>query len=529
MKKLCRHTLITLGLGALIAFPAIAHAQQPPSPPQQPSGTPNRQQRIQEHQERIRRILEESERRKQEAAGQQPAAAAQPPAPGTPGQPVPAQGQPAPQGAQTGQPGQQAVPSNVAPGQPVPTGPIQSARMTPPIQQATPTPAPAGPQTARSESRTILLFHPLDSLVKVGEQFRTDLVAETKEGEIDEISILIHYPRHILSPLALDHTPIDPHVKDLIDYEFNPDEGTIWLHTKLDKATRFTHAPIFSIVWEALEQSEGAVISYEFGTAPRTTALYLRGADLLGTLPGAQDGVIRTTVQIVGPEEKPTITRLESNDYMIGARPPVTYDDRPDQKLAFELRAPDRTIRAGETFDVSVFVRNPAEKRMDRLRLYLQFDPNTLQVVDYDTGNIVTRGININDSNSRETFPFEYYRVNEANNTNGTISYEVSTAHTHVRGSGHIATIRMRALKETPRAELVMVQNAAGLSPTTSISFLGETQLDITEPGDKPRAISGIALQVTGTAIAETDTTDENDVYNPFVSNLARRMRQAGQ
>lgn len=516
MKNFRRYIIAGLAMGFLVNFPENSPAQQPPA------RTPTRQQKIQEHQERIRRILEESNRRKQEAGQQQ--SGTPPAAPGDPAiQPAPAQqqAQPAPQ------PGQ-AAPTNVQPGQPVPTGPIQNARMTPSAQQATPTPAAAPPQQARSESRTILLFHPLDSLVKVGDHFKTDLIAETKEGEIDEVSIFLRYPRHVLSPLALDHSDLDPHVKDRIDYEFNPDEGTIWLRTTLKEPTRFAQAPVISIIWEALEQSEGAVISYEFGDAPRTTALYLKGTDLLGTLPGAQDGVIRTTVQVIGPEEKPTITELESNDLMIGARPPATFDDRPEERISVEMRAPNRTVRAGESFDVGVFIRNNGEKRMDRLRLYLQFDPTVLQVEDFDTGNVVTRGININDADARENFPFEYYRANEADNSKGTIIYEVSAANTHVRGSGRIATVRMKALKETSRAQLVMVQNAQGLSPTTSISFMGEAQLATASPGDTARAINGVAIRVEGVAVA-SEASEESDIYNPFVSNLARRMREAGQ
>lgn len=508
----------TLAVGAFSSSGVLAQAPPAATPATPQLYRQDRQQRIQEHQERMRKIMEAGKQRQQaeeqqQQAGSPPAAPGQPVAPGQPGQ-RPAPGQPVPQGVQ--------------PGQALPTGPIQSVRMTPPVQQATPTPA-AAPQTARSESRTIMLFHPLDSLVKVGDQFATDLVAETKEGEVDEISVFIRYPRHVLSPLALDHSSLDPFVKDKLDYEFNPDEGTIYLRAKLAKPTRFAQSQIASIVWEALEENEGAVISYEFGKAPYTTGLYLRGTDLLGTLPGAEDGVIRTTVQVVGPVRKPTITELEGKDLMIGARPPAVHDDRPEARVKLDLRGPTRPIKAGEIFDVGLYVINPAEKRMDRLRVYLQFDPKLLQVVDYDTGNVVTRGINIHDADALEQFPFDYFRYNYADNTKGNIVYEVSASSNNVRGAGRLATIRMKALQETPRAELVMVQNAEGLSPTTAVSFLGESLM----PGDaapaRAQAVQGIAMEVRGRAVAVRDAASEADVYNPFMSNLARKMQQAGE
>lgn len=517
MTNFLRHLALIVAAAMLSTAPVLVHAQGQ-----------SREDRIKEHKERIQKILEESKKRREEAQRKlQPEQQANPPAsPGTAPQQNAANNNN--QGSTSGPGNQTNAPNAANPGSPLPTGPIQNARMTPPIKQATPTPAAAAPQTARSESRTILLFHPLDSIVNVGEQFKTDVVAETKEGVIDEISVFLHYPRHALSPLALDHAAIDPFVKSKIDYEFNPDEGTIYFHTKLKEPTRFAQAKLFSIVWEALEPSEGAVISYQFGKEPHTTGLYLKESNLLGTLPGAEDGVIRTTVQVIGPKSKPTITQLESNDVMIGAKPPVTFDDRPGEQIVLHMRPPDGPIKVDETFDVPVYLRNPGEKRIDRLRLYLQFDPSILQVVDYDAGNVVKRGINIHDAEARDKFPFDYYRTNTADNQKGIIEYEVSASAGNVRGSGRVATIRMKALKETPRAELVLVQNAEGYSPTTSVSFMGETQLQMGKPTETARALEGIAVEVSGRAVADKAKA-ANDIYNPFVSNLARRMREAGQ
>lgn len=519
MTNLLRGLALLIAAAMFASVPAIISGQ----------GS-SREDRIRAHQERIQKILQESAKRKAEAEQQREAQANPPAAPGTAADQNASPAAARQGGAATQGQAQPTAPTANKPGSPIPTGPIQSARMTPPIKQATPTPAAAAPQTARSESRTILLFHPLDSIVEVGEQFKTGIIAETKEGEIDEVSVLLHYPRHSLSPLALDHAAIDPFVKNKIDYEFNPDEGTIYFHAKLKAPMRFPQAQIFSIVWEALEANEGAVISYRFGPNENSpsTGLYLKGSNLLGTLPGSQDGVIKTTVQIIGPKSKPTITKLESNDFMIGAKPPVTYDDRPEEQIILRMRGPEGRVQAGEVFDVPVYVRNPGEKRIDRLRLYVQFDPSVLQVVDYDTGNVVKRGVNIHDARARERFPFDFYRTNLVDNQKGTIEYEVSASTNYVRGSGRVATIRMKALKETPRAEIVLVQNPEGLSPTTSVSFMGETQLKAGGPVQSARALEGVAVQVSGTVVAEK-SDPSTDVYNPFVSNLARRMRAAGQ
>ncbi len=484
----------------------------------------SRQDRIREHQERIKKILEESNRRRAEQQ-QQEGGQAPPQAPGTAaGTPAagatPAGATPAP-GAAAGT-GQAAPPAAARPGQALPTGPVQNARMTPPVTQGSPTPAAQEPQTARSESRTILMFHPMDSIVAVGDRFKTSVMAETKEGEIDEISFLMKYPRHILNPLGLNHGALDPFVKGSIEYEFNPDDGTIYLHAKLKKPTRFSQKEVVSVVWEAIEPTEGAVISYQFGEG-QTTGLYLKGTSLLGTMPDSNDGVINATVQVIGPRTKPTVTKLDDG-ILIGGKPPRGIDDRPAEDITLDLKPTASALRAGETFDIGVVLQNPGEERIDRLRLYLQFDPAEMEVVDTDLGNVVTRGVNIRDAEAREEFPFDYYRYNYADNEKGLIVYEVSSSNSQVRGSGRVATIRMRALKESPRTELVLVRNGEGLTPTTDVSFLGESKLEIAA-SEQAQPIEGVAIRVSGKAVAGSATEPLEEVYNPFVSNLARRMR----
>jgi len=500
----------------LIAFAGLLLCMGAMRVEAQQNSQSSREQRIREHQDRIQKIIEESrKRREQQQQNAAQGAAQPPPAPGT---------APATQG-QTPAAGGSAPPYANRPGQPLPAGPVQ-ARVTPAVQKPgqTPNAAAQAPQSARSESRTILLFHPIDSIVNVSERFKTDVVAETKEGEVDEVSFLLKYPRHVLNPLGLDHGSLDPFVKHSIDYEFNPDDGTIYVHAKLKKPTRFSLQPLVSIVWEALEPTDGSVISYEFGEK-KTTGLFLKGSNLLGTLPGADDGVIKTTVQITAPKSKATVTKLPDG-LLIGAEPARFVDDRPQDRLSIDLRSPAGPVRAGEKFDVDVIVNNPGEELMDRVRLYVQFDPAELAVVDSDAGNVVKRGINIADAKSRSEFPFDYHRYNYADNDKGLIVYEVSASNSNVRGEGKIATITLQALKQVQKAEIVLVQNAEGLTPTTDVSYLGKSMM-ATAAGGEATPIDGVAMKVQG-VLPEGSEELEVPGINPFESELAQRMRSKG-
>jgi len=478
------------------------------------SQTQSREDRIRDHNARVQKLIEQAQKRRQEMQAQQSGTAPASGGAATPGTPGAA-----PMRGIVGIPG-------AAPGSPLPRGPVQPAnKMPPPIQKAQAKGETA--QGARSESRTVLLFNPLDSVVSVGDRFETRAVVETKEGQIDALSVLLHYPKDVLNPLALNVDELKKYAKGDITYEFDPENATIYVHANLKKPERFNQVALVNFVWEALKPSFGAKISYEFTEGSKTSGLYLNGSDLLGTLPGADDGVINTTVLVRSKNIRPMLQKIGDHDLIIATQP-VEPKILPNEKITLSLAAPPGPVQVGDEFKVFVMLKNPRQIPIDRLKLYVQFDPKDLEVVDTDTGNVIKRGVNINDSVGKAEFPFNYYQTNLADNNTGVIIYEDSNVGDTVRGSGKVASITFRALHETNAASVILVQNAKGLYPTSDVAYRHESLLQSGE-NESSRAV---ALEATSVPISGYSAHPAKETvagYNPFRSELARRMQEKPQ
>lgn len=421
-----------------------------------------REERIRMHQERIERIIQESRRKKEEEQKAAAAAAA-----AATGQPVatPATGAPAPPAP--GHPGN----AQAQPGQPLPAGPVQT--FAPPVQQAAQQKqAPQVAQGARSESRTMLLFHPLDSVVNVGDTFETEVVAETKEGTVDAVSFLIKYPKDILNPLALDHKPLDPIVDEELEYSFDPEKGEIFVRAALKSPMRLSGRPLARIIWEATEPTNGANLTFVFNP-DRPTGLYLNGKNLLGTLPGSEDGVIASSIVVKAPKAKNVVQPAGEKGLIITSQdlsppPPI---------MQLRLQPEVRTARAGETFHVDVVLDNEGGASFDRLRFLVQFNPRDVEVLDYDTGNRIRRDVNVRDSINEEEFPFDFVRYNMADNEAGVIRFDAGTELNPLRGSGVVARIRFQARRPVNSTSIALVKGTSERGMMTDVTHTGTTML----------------------------------------------------
>jgi len=425
-----------------------------------------REERIKLHQERIEKIIQESRAKReaeQKAAAAAAAAAGQPPGTPAPGaSPTPAAG---PAGNYPN------ANPQAQPGAALPVGPVQT--FAPPVQQAgAPTKAPQAASGARSESRTMLLFHPMDSVVDVGDAFETEVIAETRDGSIDMVSFLIRYPKDYLNPLALDHSALDPLVKDELQYSFDPEAGEIYLKAPLKEAKRLSGQPLARIIWEALRPTDGVNITYAFDKK-LPTGLFLKGTNLLGTLPGSEDGIIKSSVMIRGPKSRPVIQAAANKGLLItneNLAPPAPI-------IQLHLDPQTKTALAGETFDVDVVVNNPGDAPFDRVRLAARFDPRDVEVLDYDQGNIIRRGINIQDAGLEGEFRFDFVRENAADNAAGFISFDAGTELAPMHGSGTVATIRFRAKRAVASTRIELVTGDRDTGKFTDVTNSGSTML----------------------------------------------------
>lgn len=478
-----RRVIIPLSL--LLVFGLAVCFGQNPTPHQGPEPTPtleqlramSREERIKLHQRRIEQIIQENKRRQEEEARRAAAARQQgitaPSAPGT-SLPVP------------------------QPGAPIPQGPVQV--YTPPTQTAPAQPAQAPPQqptAARSEARSIIYLRPYDSVVNEGETFRTDIMVDCKDGMADEFFVVMRFPAGNLNLLAVDFSPIADYLLGNVEYVDDSQNGEVSFHLRLQQLQKFRSRPIATFYWEALAATDLAEIRFVLG-GDDSTDIRANGTSILGTAPGAPDGVVNGTVLIRPKSSKPYVAQFGKQGLLVTAgrvRPP-------EATARLLLVSESEQVEVGEEFTVDVVLDNPLQTHFDRVRLYLQFDPKVFEVVDTDKVNWIKRGINIADGFAHTVFPFDFHRENFADNEKGVIVYDEATEVRPLRSHGTLAQITFRAKQSARTSDVVLVRNETGIYPTTAVTYLSHNIL-----ADYPQeatALAGIRLRVE-----DSDQTSE--------------------
>lgn len=469
-------TALLTGLGSAQEAQPVMTPAATPTPTPTPIGdqrsdemdwerlrTMSREERIREHQARIQRIIEENRRR--QAEEQQRQAEAQK-TPQPPGQPTPA---PPP------------------PGQPLPAGPVTQATPAPP--GAPPAQPAAVPKTVRSEARSLLFLRPFDTVVNVGETFQTEVILDTKEGAADRVTFRLRYPKTRLNPLALDFRPVLDLVDGEVEVSQDREAGELFARIPLAEARPFKAEPVARIIWEALSPTDSVPIKFTFGSG-QTTGVYLRGSQLLGTEGQEGDGVIDGSVMIVDRKARPVVQKAGEKGLLVAS----TAVSIPPATMSLRLETDRKAVREGDEFVVDVILDNPRGAPLDRVRLYIQFDPKSLEVVDWDRGNWIREGINIYDGFARQVFAFDFHKANMADNQRGNIIYDMGTELVPLRSDGPLARIKFRALRAAERTDVVLAVNDPGVAPTTDVTYRQVSMLR-----DRPTemaALDGVAMRV---------------------------------
>jgi hypothetical protein len=441
-----------------------------------------REERIRAHQQKIEQIIQENRKRQEEEAKKAAEARQTPAAPAQPGQPA----------APPPQPGQ--------PGAPLPPGPVQA--VVPGQQQAAPPPPASPPAAARSESRSMVFMRPFDSAVFAGETFQTEIVVDCKETVANEISVLMSYPDRALNLLAVDFAPIAQYLDAQVEYDDAPPGGQAYFHARLKSAQKFPARTIAYCYWEALAPSDLAEIRFEFGKG-LTTAISMSGTSILGTAPGSGDGVIHATVMIRSPKRKNYVQRVGDRGILVTS----SRTKPPSPTIGLRLESDIDEVARGEEFSVNVVLDNPETAPFDRIRLYIQFDPSRLEIVDSDHGNWIRQGVNIRDGIAHDDFPFDFHRANLADNTQGLIIYDEAMEFSPIRSSGIVAQIRFRAKQKADRTDIVLVRNKPGISPNTNVTYLNRTML--LDYPQQTQAIAGLKVRIAGELAGETRLAED--------------------
>jgi len=338
---------------------------------------------------------------------------------------------------------------------------------------------------------TILHFYPFDVTVKMGDKVLTDLqILNTERQGIEEMRIKITYDARFIIPILVNDSEIAPLLKTPALYRADNERGEIKYECTFKTPQVLDGLNILRIVWKALKTTDFTEIGFDLANGE--TALKAKGKDILGIPAMPMDGVIPTGVTINSSDKKgeekiqvdPSLENLVRKH----------LSEKPPQHIMLHFKCDKKTITIGETFDVSIILSNPDAESFDCLALYMRFDRDVLRVVDWDKGNWITLGTNIQDGFARRKFPFDYHLRNDADNYLGRIEYRMGTSQDSPMPSGEFARIRFRAIAPAEKTNIFFVHAKGARFPNTSVSSLGQELLSDEQWTNA--LLSGITVQV---------------------------------
>lgn len=354
----------------------------------------------------------------------------------------------------------------------------EAKSVEPPKKTSSPMPSIPKP---RGNIGAFLSIEPLDVQVKKGEEFFTKVVySDFKEYPIKALRFVIKYDKQFLVPLTVYDYPLHTVMAGSPEFDVDKNKGIITYGCKLKIPQSIkSKTPLLIIKWKALQETTNTEI--RFLTGRNYTSIIADGiTDYLGTSDNAQDGVISCGVTISDDSVITTVSNFRS----LLSAPELSNKGIASamntEQVGLQLSSSKSHIIEGEEFIVDVLLINPHHTIFDDLSLCIRFDPEQLEVVDWDKGNWIRRGINIYDGFAHEEYPFDFLKLNTVDNKKGVIKYAMGLSQLIDLPTGVFAKIKFRAKKTVSPKTLIYFDYAdedfSGF--TTDVKSFGMSVLD---------------------------------------------------
>lgn len=327
-----------------------------------------------------------------------------------------------------------------------------------------------------------------------------------KSSEFDQFDVSLRYDPQLLQPVGVDDSAVSSTLKKPMAVRVDKSRGILSMSGDFATSRTDSFVTLAKVQWKALAPAAATPIrflnteAHPSGVFNRFGENILHGAGIEATEISPQTGLLDGTVTIEPPDGEVDLTEESSNPFSTIALATNISMGTAEGGMQLVLRPRNPAPAVGEEFLVDVVYLNPKRADLDTVRLEIRFDPTVLEVVDYDTDNWITRGINIFDGAYHEDLPFDFHRRNVAYNTTGLIQYEMGFSdRTPVPAQGIIATIKFRALMPAAQTVVGFVtdfgeQSAATPSRQTTLSFLGFNLIGT--PGHRASAIQNAAITI---------------------------------
>ncbi|GAB4314586.1 MAG: hypothetical protein Kow0059_06450 [Candidatus Sumerlaeia bacterium] len=324
---------------------------------------------------------------------------------------------------------------------------------------------------------SVLMIEPADIRAQVGEEFRTDIALINPRGmEFSSVVAALKYEPQLLEPVRVNtfHSESLLASREAMVY---PRQGLVVFRGQFKSPMKMVDTPIFSVRWKALRDADFTKI--EFVPLPggeKTGVLNAAGGSILGGPEVENDGFLSASVSIDKVFDAETLTR------QIGSEPV-----KAGIQLSMRWEFLSQTFEPGTPLRVDVLLDNPQKARFNVVDVEMKFDPEVLEVVDWDTNNWITLGTNVQDGLYRDTFDFTYHITNRVINATGDIIYKMGTVSDRgVKAEPQpLFSILFQVKKPFTETEVAFKMPASVYEDGTRLIYLGRDVLgDPLQPDD---------------------------------------------
>ncbi len=327
----------------------------------------------------------------------------------------------------------------------------------------------------------VLYLSPLDIRTSVGKEFVTSLSLSNRNAQtFDRFYVVLTYDPDFLMPLGFNDEALKSIMTAAPAVSVQESAGVIIYEATLRKPMKATKLKFCFIKWQALKPTVFTQIGFGSINSHTTRITNETGNDILGDPSLPDDGLLPTSVTISGmqfaSEEEPLPGFSIYGTYLGGGAPELPEFD---YGLHLSLIPEKNSVTQGEEFLVHIYISNPRELPSDDLDLVIHYDPSVFEVLDYDEGNWITRGINIFDGLYHDIYPFDYQIKNMVIPSEGTIYYRMASTDVDILTEpGTLATIKFRARKpHVTRAVTFMLPSNERDDTGSRISFADQDVL----------------------------------------------------
>ncbi|MDK2972495.1 MAG: Cohesin domain [Candidatus Sumerlaeota bacterium] len=318
----------------------------------------------------------------------------------------------------------------------------------------------------------------LDTVVRAGSRFVSEIRLHNEAANpFDRVRIALQYDKRFLRPVRIFDADMREGLKDDPAFEVIERDSIILYDAVLERPRISKELPVLKIVWEALRPTEYTGLQFTFASGDTEkvphTAVYYRGANVLGNPDDPIDGVLGGSILVLKPFDpnntKPEILQgkaSELRDIYLGA---VASKAR----VGLALEGPAIPPAVDQEFTVDVVLNNPSGALIDSLMFFIRFDPEVLEVIDQDRGNWIKRGVNVHDGPFRLDYPFDFHKRNDVDNRRGYINYAVALGEGLSLPTGPFARIHFRAKAPVAGTTIELLSGRPGLANRTSVQTFG--------------------------------------------------------